>query len=178
MNNLYLKKPNLEELDYRKQLMEDPLTMDYNSGWEVNYDGYDYDTGTISFPKSKWESWYNNQSKDSYYAYIIRKQDKHKIGAVNYHYNKNNKRYECGIVIEGRHRGNGYAKEALKLLCDEAFNNGVNKLYDNFEETREIASKIFFELGFKIVKKEKYIRFKKEVNGYLICLERGDYIDR
>ena len=35
MNKLHLHVPTFDELWYRKQLMEDPATMDYNLGYEL-----------------------------------------------------------------------------------------------------------------------------------------------
>ena len=175
MEMLCLKKPNKEELEYRKHLLEDPNTMNYNAGFEVSYDGYNYDDGTISFPEERWDDWYDKQDDKSFYAYVVRNEDNTYVGSVNYHYDKTNNRYDVGVIIEGKYRNLGYSKKALSLLCKHAFDNGINKLYDNFECSRKKANKIFFDLGFKVVKEEKYIRFKKEVDGYLICLERSDF---
>ena len=46
---LELNKPELEDLWFREELLSDKATMSYNHAWG----------GTISFPKEKWESWYN-----------------------------------------------------------------------------------------------------------------------
>lgn len=37
-----------------KKIQSDPLSMDYNAGYDVSYYGYHYDTGCINFSKEKW----------------------------------------------------------------------------------------------------------------------------
>ena len=66
----------------------------------------------------------------------------------------------------------GYAKEALKLLCLEAFNNGVDKLYDSFEKDRISALNIFLSVGFKIEKEVTWKKFGKTVEGVIVSLEK------
>ena len=48
MSTLYLHVPKLDELWYRKKLLEDPKTMSYNRGYELDFDGYDKETGCIA----------------------------------------------------------------------------------------------------------------------------------
>ena len=59
MNGLCLHVPELNEFWYRKKLMEDPETMSYNRGYDLDFAGYDKETGCIAFPKTEWESRYN-----------------------------------------------------------------------------------------------------------------------
>lgn len=54
--NLSLYVPKLEDFWYEEKLESDPLTMDYNAGYDVSYYGYHYDTGCIDFPKECWKS--------------------------------------------------------------------------------------------------------------------------
>ena len=84
------------------------------------------------------------------------------MGYINYHYNKNEDRYYCGILIESKHRGKGYSKSGLKLLCDYAKEHGVNELYDDFEVDRN-GIQIFEDLGFKIVNKYNAKRFDIDI---------------
>ena len=159
---LYLLTPKLEELSYRKQLMEDPETMDYNAGYDLSFEGYDYETGCIAFPEEKWKAWHQKLTNDEkrYFAYVVRKIDDVAVGYVNFHYNNQNNRYECGVIIEGKQRGKGYAKESLKLLCDTAFKEyNIDALYDDFPKTRERARKVFTDIGF-VITGEKYIMKK------------------
>ena len=46
--------------------------------------------------------------ENRYFAYIKDNDIDDYVGYVNYHYNKNDNRYECGIVIESKYRGKGY----------------------------------------------------------------------
>lgn len=180
LNNskIYLKEPSLEEYWYEQKVLADPRTMEYNAGWEVSYDGYDYDTGCIDFPKERWEKDYNRRlERNRFFAYIVEKENNDFIGYVNFHYNKNQDRYDCGIVIEHSFRGKGYAKDALIELCLTAFfGYEVSSLYDNFEEERN-ALKLFEKIGFKKTKKYKLIRFKKEIDGIEVCLTKKDFLN-
>ena len=62
---MFLHIPTKKELVFKKILKEDVLTMDYNAGYQVNYDGYDYNTGIIKTDidelKNIWyKKWINN----------------------------------------------------------------------------------------------------------------------
>ena len=61
MKNIILQKPKIEEYYYEKKLNEDSKTMDYNAGYDINIDGYHYDTGCIDFPKEKWKTVYEER---------------------------------------------------------------------------------------------------------------------
>ncbi len=169
MKNITLYVPKLEDYWYEQKVQSDPLSMDYNAGYDVSYSGYHYDTGCIDFPKERWETNYNKRiSENRYFAYIKDNDMNDYVGYVNYHYNKNDNRYECGIVIESKYRGKGYSKTALQLLCDTARNNGIKELYDNFEINRTTALKTFKEVGFEVVEEQFFKKFNKEVKGILV----------
>ena len=51
---LVLYKPTIDELEFRESLMADEETMSYNRAWG----------GTIPFPKTKWEQWYQRWLED------------------------------------------------------------------------------------------------------------------
>ena len=165
---LTLYVPKLEDYWYEQKLQSDPKTMEYNAGYDVSYYGYHYDTGCIDFPKERWQLSYDRRIKEKrYFAYLKDLSTNEFVGYVNYHYNKNEDKYECGIVIESIHRGKGYAKEGLKLLCCHAKENGIKALYDNFEKNRD-GAKVFFDLGFKIVEETTWKKFGKDVIGIII----------
>ena len=172
-----LKEPTLEEYWYEQKLLADPLTMEYNAGWDVSYEGYNYDTGCIEFPKEKWEKAFNRRKESNrYFAYVVNKENNEFIGKVNFQYNENDKIYYCGVIIEHQYRGQGYAKEALQLLCEKAFNEyNVPALYDNFEESRISALKTFEKLGFKRNSITKGKRFNKGVSIIEIRLEKESF---
>lgn len=161
MLSLYI--PKLEDYWYEQKIQSDPDTMNYNAGWNVSYDGYHYDTGCIDFPKDKWEDTFNKRLKENkFFAYLKDTSINEYVGYINYHYNKNEDKYYCGILIESKHRGKGYSKSGLKLLCDYAKEHGVNELYDDFEVDRN-GIQIFEDLGFEIVNKYNAKRFDKDI---------------
>lgn len=56
---LKLHIPEYSELWYRQKIMNDPDTMSYNKGYNIDFDGYDKETGCIAFPEQKWADWYD-----------------------------------------------------------------------------------------------------------------------
>lgn len=56
MKNIKLIKPSFNDLWFRSQCLSDPKTMNYNAGYDVEYAGYDYNTGCIEFNKDKWQN--------------------------------------------------------------------------------------------------------------------------
>ena len=109
MKNITLYVPLLEDYWYEQKIQADPLSMDYNAGYDVSYYGYNYDTGCIDFPEERWKEIYDRRIRENrYFAYINDNDIDDYVGYVNYHYNKNDNRYECGIVIESKYRGKGY----------------------------------------------------------------------
>ena len=169
MENLELYVPKLEDYWFEELMESDPETMSYNAGYDVSYYGYHYDTGCIDFPKDRWNITYEKRIRENrYFAYIKDNDINGFVGYVNYHYNKFDNRYECGIVIEAIYRGKGYSKPALKLLCEIAKENGIKELYDNFEIDRGNTLEIFKSVGFIIEEEQTWKKFNKLVNGVLV----------
>ncbi len=163
MSRLELYIPKLDDYWYEEMIQSDPKSMSYNAGWDVSYYGYHYDTGCIDFPKERWIDVYNKRLDDkTFFAYLKDIKLDYFIGYVNYHFNKKDNRYECGILIEDKYRGKGYAKEGLSLLIEYAKSKGIDSLYDDFEEGRE-GTKIFFDLGFKEVSRYSWKKFNDDV---------------
>ena len=48
MQKIFFKVPTKEDLKYRKMWLNDPMTMSYNAGLDLELQGYDKNTGTIS----------------------------------------------------------------------------------------------------------------------------------
>ncbi len=177
MKNIELIIPQLEEYSYEKKLNEDKATMSYNAGYDITLDRYHYDTGCIDFPKKIWKKIYDKRKNENrYFAYIKDHSINKYVGYVNYQYNKNDKIYECGIVIESKYRGKGYAKDALKLLIREANNHGIKYLYDTFDKDRENALEIFKSIGFKVIKEITYKKFNKDVNVVVVRINTNKII--
>lgn len=172
-NRLYLHTPTLDELWYRKQLMSDPNTMGYNSGYDLDFEGYDRQTGCIAFPESQWRDWYAyfiGQEPKRYYAYIVRLQDNAFIGEVNIHKNDGAVWHEMGIVIRADQRGKGYAVEALRLLLKHAFEVlKVDAIHNDFEASRDAAVRAHLSAGFSEYRRE---------NGLLELLITKEQYDR
>ena len=172
MDNLELYVPKLEDYWFEELMESDPETMSYNAGYDVSYYGYHYDTGCIDFPSERWEISYNRRiNENRYFAYIKDNDINEFVGYVNYHYVKDENRYECGIVIESKYRGKGYSKAGLKLLCEEAKKNNVIEMYDNFEIDRGNTLSIFESVGFKVVEEQTWKKFGKDVKGVLVKIE-------
>ena len=169
MKNITLYIPKIEDYWYEQKVQSDPLSMSYNAGYDVSYYGYHYDTGCIDFPKERWKETFDKRiNENRYFAYIKDNDINEYIGYVNFQYNKNDDRYECGIVIESKYRGKGYAKKTLELLCDVAKKSGINELYDSFEIDRDNTLNVFKSVGFEVVEEQSWKKFSKEVKGVLV----------
>ncbi len=153
MKKIKLYVPKLDDLWFRKACMEDPATMNYNAGYDLNFAGYHYETGCIDFPKEKWSKWVEDKLDDPnfFYAYILDEEAGIFVGYVNYAKNPETKKASMGIVIKNEYRGQGYMRPALKKLFEVAKKDGVAVLVDTVPKTRTVALKVFYDLGFKVV---------------------------
>ena len=147
-----LHVPTCEELWYREKILQDADTMSYNRGYQLNAEGYDKETGCIAFPKEEWKEWHDyfiGQEPERFYAYIVQKSDGIFIGEVNLHKNPDTAWYDMGIVLEAPFRGKGYAKQALWLLLQYAFENmNASAVHNDFEAERIAAIKTHLAVGF------------------------------
>jgi RimJ/RimL family protein N-acetyltransferase len=162
-SRLYLKVPEIDELDYRRKLLSDADTMSYNMGYGV--DG----TGCCPATEEQAKAWYRDwfSTPDRYYAYIMRSDDGKPVGDVDIHYDKNCGVHMVGVVIEAQHRGNGYSEEALCLLADKAFNElGLEKIADAFPADRVPAEKAFKKVGFVRESRDLVVLTKKGYEEY------------
>ena len=152
MSRLCLHVPELNEFWYRKKLMEDPETMSYNRGYDLDFAGYDKGTGCIAFPDEEWESCYNyfvGHEPERFYAYLVNTENGEFVGEVNAHKSVGHDWYDMGIVIEAKHRGKGYANEGLRLLLHHAFiDMGAMAVHNSFEKSRNAALKAHEHAGF------------------------------
>ena len=172
MRNISLYIPKLEDFWYEEKVESDPESMSYNAGYDVSYYGYHYDTGCIDFPKERWQFVLDRRIRENrYFAYIKDNDINEYVGYVNYQYNSDENRYECGILIESIYRGKGYSKDALKLLCDVAKENGIKEMYDNFEIDRGNTLAIFKKVGFEVVEEQTWKKFGKDVKGVIVRIK-------
>lgn len=153
--NLLLHIPTFNELEYRKKLLMQSETMSYNKGYNLEFDGYDNETGCIDFRREVWNEWYDHWCKDarnSFYAYLSLHDEKTYIGEVNFHYSNYTKQYEIGIIIEAKYRGKGYCSEGLIRLSDKAFKDfQIDKLCNEIPLNRVTAIEGHKSAGFKEV---------------------------
>ena len=178
---VYLHTPEFEELGYRQSLLADPETMSYNSGYDLDYEGYDNQTGCIAFPQNEWAEWYEYfiGHKDRYYAYVMRYEDESPVGEVNLHMSPDEKdTYDMGVVIQAEYRHQGYGKEALELLLHHAFvSMNAEKVRNTFENDRDDAWRIhkacgFDEIGFTLFAEQDDIH-KLEITRHMYMKQRN-----
>ena len=155
MNLIYIV-PKKEDLGYRKSLVEDPKTMEYNNG-------------IVPFPEEKWDSWYakwiGNNDSNYYYAYIYDKDIEANVGEIAYRKDPEMDLVMLNIIIEG------YGKEWLKGLVTTAFKNGWNEVRDLIEKNNTSSHKLFSDFGFKIV--------NNDVDGSIdFRLTKEDFINK
>ena len=104
---LTLYKPKLEDLWFRKKMLEDEETMSYNHAWG----------GTVPFPVDDWEDWYDrwvvNHDNKRYYRYV--KDGDTFVGEIAYHFDEKYQGYVANIIIFAKFRRKGYGKEALYI---------------------------------------------------------------
>ena len=146
MNDLHLYVPHSEDGWFYVKMLSDPETMAYNAPWFPP-------DGCIPDPESEWQnilnSWIGN-APDRFYAFLQRNSDGKFVGDVNYHNNPEKNWCDMGIVIFAPERGKGYGKQGLYLLLDHAFRkDGVSRLHNDFETTRDAAYHIHKAVGFR-----------------------------
>ena len=74
--------PKLEDLRFRETFMSDEETMSYNHAWG----------GTIPFPESKWQDWYEYWVLCSdgrrFYRYLKEGESGEFVGEIAYHFDE------------------------------------------------------------------------------------------
>lgn len=156
MKKLILYKPQLEELWFRQTLMSDAETMSYNHKWG----------GTISFPKERWNDWYNrwiiNHDKQRFYRYL-KNENGEFVGEIAYYFDEDYNTHVASVIIFSKYRRRGYGRNALELLVDSARKNGLKEISDDIA-TDNPAINMFLDYGFKEqFRNEDIIMLKKEI---------------
>ena len=144
--DLQLYIPHREDGWFYVKMMSDPETMAYNAPWFPP-------DGCIPNPEEAWkklcDTW---RGPERFYAFLRRTSDGCFVGDVNYHYNPERDWYDMGIVIFAPERGKGYGKQGLQLLLNRAFRiDGIPRLHNYFETTRDAACSIHRSVGFREV---------------------------
>lgn len=144
-NLLKLYVPNFYELEYRRKLISDEKTMEYNIGHGENGTGCYY--RTLEEVKTWYKNWNNDSNK--FYAYLVRVFDNKPVGEVAIYYNDEHKKHVVSIIIEDCYRSRGYAKEGLVLLIKYAFQEmKLNFIIDEIPISRSNANNLFKKAGF------------------------------
>ena len=145
-NDLQLYIPHTEDGWFYVKMMSDPATMAYNAPWFPP-------DGCIPAPESEWldlQAFWIGKEPERFYAFLQRKGDGAFVGDVNYHYTPKRSWWDMGIVIYAPERGKGYGRQGLRLLLDRAFKvDGVSRLHNDFETTRDAAYHIHKAAGFR-----------------------------
>ena len=145
-----LRAPTRADQSHRARWMSDPVTMAYNAGFDVAYDGYHQETGCIDFPEAEWDAWLHRCAADAdagvaFHAVVdvsgtVVGEAAFRVAAAMAHLH---------VVIEARHAGRGYGTAALQLLLDEAFARPeVLACVDEFPQSRAAAEGLFRRRGF------------------------------
>ena len=153
-NEIILEIPTKKTLYFKKEIKEDPNTMDYNAGYDLSFNGYNRDDGTIATDMKELEDvwskrWIGNEPTNFYY-FIRYNNDL--AGEIYAKFDSNRDSYEIGIVIKGEFRGKGIATPAIKLLCEKLKEYGIKKLYHELPMSRKGAIKADTNNGFKVIK--------------------------
>lgn len=181
MKNMVLKTPNREDLKYRKKWMNDPKTMAYNAGLDLDIKGYDKATGTISKTDEELNEWYDEwigHEPDRYYAYIYVEDIEDPIGEIYYY--PDGDIHSMGIVIDDKYRGKGYSYDALLELEKIAFiKNKISELSDMVPLDRIGAIKTFKKAGFVHTDKEVIEKvFNKDSIVRELLITKKMYLDK
>lgn len=150
---LYLKRYSEKDLWFKKQMNEDEKTMSYNAGYNIDACWYNNQKGTIIKTDEQYlawlENWNSSSSKDRGVWIIVRESDETYIGEVCYHKDDTPSGYDLGIVIYDEFRGQGYAKQAMRLLLNEVYKAGIKKVNHSVPRQRLSAVKTDLAVGFK-----------------------------
>ncbi len=160
-NGIYLKKPTYDELQYSKELWGCKKTMSFNDKWG----------GTVPFPKSMWQDFYNryliDTSKNVYFH--IYNLDNTFVGEVSSRYLSDENTYTLNIKVKYEYRGNNHAFDALELYFTYLFNTiGANRIIDNVASDNIGAIKLLTHSGMTIIQEDDEI--------VLFELKKEDYI--
>lgn len=145
-NELRLYIPRQEDGRFYVKMLSDPETMAYNAPWFPP-------DGCIPDPESGWldiQAAWIGREPERFYAFLQRISDGSFVGDVNYHFNPEKNWFDIGIVIIASERCKGYGKQGLRLLLERAFSaDGISRLHNDFETTREAAYLIHKAAGFR-----------------------------
>lgn len=148
--SIYMKVPTLEELEYTQMLLADPDTMMFNEKWG----------GTVSFPKEKWQSFYEDyiENPERHYFHIYNL-DGVFIGEVSSRYDMSFDSYVLNIKVMHRFRGNNHGYDALEAFLTYLFEEiKINRIVDNIGHDSKAGIQLLKQFGFvEIERTDDYI---------------------
>ena len=157
MGEITLHRPSLDELGFRQSLLGDAETMAYNHAYG----------GAISFPQERWADWYARWVEagpdERFYRYLYHKESGQFVGEAAYRYDGEFDGYVCDVLVSAQHRGQGFGRQGLALLCAAAKENGVKRLMDNIAVDNP-SVELFRQAGFRErLRNDEYILMEKEL---------------
>lgn len=176
---LELKVPSIEDMWFAQTLQEDPETMSYNAGWDIHFAGYHPATGCIDLPREKWPEKHVRvvgHEPNCYYAFVREKKSGRFLCEVNFHYTEEKQWWDMGVLVYAPYRGQGYGSKCLELLLHHAFVVcGIERLHNDFEETRTAAMAIHQKAGFRRIGESSMLRFGEPTRIIDLMLTREEY---
>lgn len=136
-NEVCLFQPHIEDLWYRKQLVEDEKTMSFNEAYG----------GPFPFDRKKWEPFYQKWGLDENYFYRYIFDENHSYAGEIGYVKETDTTCWMHMIVEYSKRNQGIGTKALQLLLDEAKKNGMEEIKVEMDENdKNIA--VFIKQGF------------------------------
>lgn len=112
------------------------------------------------------------------YFLIIKKEGNNPIGYVRINWMDMSSKFAWLRFGLGEDRGNGYAKDALKLFIKILFDNGVHRIDAEVYCFNEISYNLMLKLGFKHegTKREAHQSQEKYFDVYVMGILKEDFI--
>ena len=170
---LELYRPKVEDLWFREKILGDEETMSFNKPWG----------GTIPFPESAWKQWHDTwtlcDDGKRFYRYLKDPDSEEFVGEIFYCFDDDRWIWLASILIAAGHRGKGYGRQALKILCELAAETGIEILYDD-AALEDPSIPLFTENGFREeYRTDDIVLLKKDLrkNQMTITEEYDDLMD-
>jgi diamine N-acetyltransferase len=142
-DRIYLRAVEPEDLDIFYRMENDPAF------WEIS-------SFTVPYSRHILTQYIENLINDIYAdkqlrLMVVRRNDHAVLGSIDLtDYVPLHSRAAVGIALLKEYRGNGYAKDALSLLCDYAFGFlRLKQLYANIPIDNETSRSLFGKSGFQ-----------------------------
>ena len=148
--SIYLKQPQLEDLQYTKLLWEDEETMAFNQKWG----------GTVMFPQHQWQDFYNLYCTNNpdYIYFHIYNLDHVFVGEISAKRAKESNIYSLNIKIYSPYRGNHHAIDAVTLFVEYLFDEiEADCIIDDVASDNEGAIMLLHRCGFHLKKQDQDI---------------------